>query len=101
MEVPMSRTLHSIGWLLVVVAVVGGALTIPVWNVEGTAKDGSISIESNPLRTTIIGNGQFTHEMFWSISWTAVAICGAMLVVGVWLVRRRPTPAASPALQSA
>lgn len=96
----MSRNLYAIaGWVLIVVAVVSGLLTVPVWNGRGSVADGSLTVDSNPLATTVVGNGQFTYEAFWSVSWTAAVVCGLVLACGLFLVRRRPRQIASPAIQ--
>jgi hypothetical protein len=98
----MSRGASRItGWVLIAVAVVCALTTVPIWNVRGTATGGSMTVDSSPLGTTAVGDGQFTHEAFWSVSWVASIVCGLALAGGVLLVLWRSGHTAPPITHSA
>lgn len=95
----MSRV-RVVGWLLILVAVLSGILSIPELNASTKGSGGAMSGESSLFGAKIVGDGKFTYETWWSISWPAAVVNGLLLAAGVLLVRQRsqkPEPAVAPA----
>ena len=78
----LGKSWAVVGWVLVVGAVLCGLLTVPTLNGKGSATGGSLTVDATPLRTTVNGTGQFTHETFWTASLSAAVACGLALAAG-------------------
>jgi hypothetical protein len=77
-----------LGWSLIVLAIAGGLMTVPVLHGHGWATDGSMEAHASPLHTEVSGQGTFHFQTEWGISWVALAVSLAVLACGVLLVRR-------------